>query len=218
MQNCSGLELTLSDQKIPSVLYKRFSSEQYARNFLNGEIRFGSLKYFKELEAIYNNTSGDRYEGGRVSQADGAIVSIQDPKTGLWHPIKSSKGEFFHSLNNTENYFISCFSYELNEAQNMYGEYLVTIKNPIEFYARVNNKFKMPSHTFFKKIDYYDRNIVNEPFSQLDDLCFLKEKKFASDYEFRLMIGPIQNDSDEVRYYNIGSIEDIALLSLQNPR
>ncbi|GEM_PF-4106170 len=203
---------------LPKILFKRFAREEFARKFLTGEIRFGSLRYFIDLEKSKNHSSGDKYEGGRVSDASGATMSIQDPATGEWRPIKFINAEFFHSLNNVDQYFISCFSHTICQQQEKYGDYLVTIIDPESLYDRIQQRFKKPSHISFKRVIYYDRLKADDPFSEIDDLCFLKENKHSSDFEFRLLIGPLQNEGKDVRFYNIGSIDDIAFLSFRGKR
>jgi hypothetical protein len=90
-------------------LYKYYSEKKWAESFLDGELLFRSLSYFRDLED--ENVRQDQNEGTAVFRPeDGLIINnLTQGKTSLF------PGYAFESAANQEEIFVFCLSRLLSD-------------------------------------------------------------------------------------------------------
>lgn len=91
------------------TLYKYFSERKWAEAFLNGEVLFRSLSYFRDLED--NNVRQDQNEGVAIFRPEGGlIINNITQKTTLTLP-----GHAVESAAKQEEIFVFCVSGSLTD-------------------------------------------------------------------------------------------------------
>ena len=90
-------------------LYKYFTERKWAEAFLDGEILFRSLAYFRDYED--ENVRKDKGEGNSIYKpAEGLLVTNQTQGKTLTLP-----GYAFEATANQEEIFVFCTSRSLND-------------------------------------------------------------------------------------------------------
>ena len=90
-------------------LYKYFSERKWAEAFINGEVLFRSLSYFRDYED--NNVREDQNEGRAIYRPEGGlIVNNQTQGTTFILP-----GHAVESAAKQEEIFVFCLSRSLND-------------------------------------------------------------------------------------------------------
>lgn len=115
-------------QSIPNLLFKSFEKVEYAESFIAGNVRFSTLKYFREIEDVRRR---DKTEGVGQAQVDGEMLIVDlDMKT-----ISSQPGvESLIVATNLSEHFICCFSVcepdHFNDLPRKFGRYCVRVNSP----------------------------------------------------------------------------------------
>lgn len=88
-------------------LYKYFSERKWAEAFINGEVLFRSLSYFRDYED--NNAREDPNEGTSICRPEGGLI-INNQTQGT---ISTLPGYAFESTAKQEEIFVFCLSRSL---------------------------------------------------------------------------------------------------------
>lgn len=173
---------------LPDLLFRNFGHEEHAQEFIGGQLRLKTLSYYRRLESKGDHR-GDQGDGTIVDPMDGKTLKIQDPKTGVWHPIKITSGEMKVSAKYPETILISCYSVVPTAAR--YGSFQVEISDVREFIARIGSG--ADCHRLgWGQVEYSDRFDLPFDLNVVCDSARLwrcKRTRFADDKEFRLMVG-----------------------------
>lgn len=188
-------------------LYKYFSNEKYAEDFLDGDLLFRSLSYFHDLED--GNVRGDEGEGiSKYRPQTGLVINNLTQKTSLVLNDFS-----FTSGVQQDEIFIFCLS--MAHADRLYDEFhavaCVEIKDIYAFCRRVQNS--LPQGASFPavqpnrprighKIEYYDELEGASPRWALPDrIAVSKLRRYAWQEEFRLAF----SITDAFRFENVST-------------
>ncbi len=135
--------------------YKFFSERRWAEAFLDGELRFRSLAYFRDYEdCAGSQVVGDHYEGTRASMPEGGVI-LRARTTG--QVGKFTEPWAFNALVSAEEIFVYCVS-------NSYSELLVRafnalacieIFNKAAFFGRLTPALPLDAKLVSGAVEYY---------------------------------------------------------------
>jgi hypothetical protein len=209
-------------------VYKYFSEHKYAEAFLDGQMLFRSLAYFRDNE---DAVRGDEYEGTSTFLPDGGIVvSNQTQGTTFTLPMA------FESSVKAYEIFVYCTSRTLSA--NVAGQFnavtCVEVRNvkalctrirstlpstatfrarPVEYYSRnqdCNPRWALPDHIATSKLDYWaSQDEYRFLFSFTDALGF---EKVALRLVSRKGRPDPKTDEHIDHFLSIGSVRDICVL------
>lgn len=173
-------------------LYKYFSERTWAETFLNGEVLFRSLAYFRDQED--NNVRGDQDEGTAIFRPKGGLV-IDNQTQGKTFTFRHHS---FESTANQEEIFVFCTSRSLKEElrEKFSAVVCVEILNIKAFCARIENA--LPPNAKFpgplgrprigRSVEYYDESEGgNRRWALPDVIATSKRNDYAWQDEFRLV-------------------------------
>jgi hypothetical protein len=164
-------------------LFKYFSERRWAEAFLNGEILFRSLSYFRAYED--EEVRGDRYEGVSVFRPEGGL-KINNLTQGRTMVLQDHA---FESAANQDEIFVFCSS--LSPSDDLRKRFKATtcieVRNIKTFCERVKAALP-PNATFWgQKVEYYDHTEGNNPRWALPETIIMsKLKHYAWQREYRL--------------------------------
>ncbi len=156
--------------------YRYFSQVEWAEKFMDGELRFRSLSYFKQIED--GEVRGDLREGSVSYQPQGGLVGNNQTQGKAFN---LPDGSYFDSGVKTEEIFILCASnsmtdelrvrfeakacvqiYRPNNLRDRIGYELprtATLRaEPVVYYSPINEpgpKWAFPDMIAFSKVDGY---------------------------------------------------------------
>lgn len=174
-------------------LYKYFSERKWAEAFINGEVLFRSLSYFRDYED--NNVREDQNEGTSIFRPeDGLIVNNLTQGTTFTLP-----GQAFESAAKQEEIFIFCVSRSLTDElrERFKAVACVEILNIGAFCDRIEMAL-LPSKATFpgrpgrkrigQRVEYYQETEAGNPRWALPDMIATsKLDNYAWQDEFRLV-------------------------------
>ena len=163
-------------------LFKYFTKPQYAEAFLNGEMLFRSLAYFRDYEDAIR---GDEYEGTSAYRpADGLVINNLTQRTTFALQMA------FESSVKAKEIFVYCVSRTLSRelAEEFGAVACVEITN----IARLCNRVEaaLPSTAAFKarRVEYYSpADLVGARWALPDDIATSKLDGFRRQDEFRII-------------------------------
>jgi hypothetical protein len=172
-------------------LYKYFSQLEYAESFLDGDLLFRSLSYFRDYEE--NSVRGDKEEGMSVFRPErGLIVNNLTQNTTFTLPNFS-----FASAARQNEILVFCMSRTFSPRlrEEFSAAACVEILDPTSFCARVERA--LPATVTFPaphgrarlghKVDYYDATETGDPRWALPaQIATSKLRRYAWQDEFRL--------------------------------
>lgn len=125
----------------PSPLYKAFTEEDYARDFLErGILIMRPLGYFREIEDLKRK---DKDEGeGRVTIVKPRPVVELDPESGQILSIRQVTGEVFFGTASTNPCYLYCFSgpqVDVDQLARKYGPYLLRVNQPNRLVSEIRS-------------------------------------------------------------------------------
>lgn len=209
-------------------VYKYFTRLEHAQSFLDGNILFRSLAYFRDIE---DAGRGDEYEGtSKFRPVEGLTIYNQTRQTTSVVPFA------FESSANAREIFVYCVSrtFGMDVARQFNAVACVEITNIPALCGRI--KKALPSTATFKagRVEYYPETQGGTPRWALPDMIALsKLDKWASQNEYRFVFSltdaldfeKVQcqltsrktrrdpNPEEHICYpLNIGSLRDIAVL------
>jgi len=173
-------------------LYKYFSERRWAEAFLDGQLLFRSLAYFRDHEE--KGTRGDENEGRSLFHPDGGLV-VNNETQGKTFTLP---GHALASTANQEEIFVFCVSRSLSDQlRDEFGAGLyVEILNIPEFCAQIESALPSqatlpgrPGHTRIgHRVAYYRESEAASPRWALPDLIATsKLQRYARQDEFRLV-------------------------------
>jgi hypothetical protein len=174
------------------TLYKYFSERKWAEAFLDGNILFRSLAYFRDFED--QQVRGDLNEGSAIYRPDGGLVITNHTqgwtRTFLDHAFESSAKQ--------EDIFVFCLSRSFSdEIQKKFAaRFSVEVMNIASFCRRV--VAALPTNATFpgaightrigNNVEYYDPTEGGSPLWALPDkIAISKGNAYAWQNEFRLV-------------------------------
>ena len=199
----------------PSPLYKAFSEEKHARDFLErGILIMRSLSYFRETEDLKRK---DKDEGeGRVKIVRQRPVIEYELASGKFLAASQQLGEVFFGTASTNPCYLYCFTGPEVDvdylAAGKYGQYVLRIDEPNALVSEIASCLErhpdMPNTMWLYCIPVrYDRDqLVGElpesaSHERLMMSCGQKDNRDCGDCEYRLVLRlPVPYDPpDEIR-------------------
>lgn len=173
-------------------LYKYFTDRRWAEVFLNGELLFRSLAYFRDYED--QSVRGDRQEGVPIFRPAGGLI-VNNLTQGRTFTLP---GHAFEATSKQEEIFVFCTSRSLNDdmSQRLDAVACVEILDIPPFCARV--EAALPEGATFpgrpgrtrigRRVEYYRETDSCSPRWALPDLIATsKSAGYAWQDEFRLV-------------------------------
>jgi hypothetical protein len=173
-------------------LYKYFTDRKWAEAFLDGELRFRSLSYFRDYED--ENVRGDEKEGTAVFRpTDGLIINNLTQGRTMTLPNHS-----FESTASQEEILVYCLSRSLTDElrRRFNAVACVEVLKTRPFFARVEVALPsdavfpgMPSHTRIgHRVEYYDEaEGGNARWALPDVIAISKANRYSWQDEYRLV-------------------------------
>ena len=170
-------------------LYKYFSDRKWADAFLDGEVLFRSLSYFRDYED--ENVRGDTYEG----------TAVYRPKEGLLTHNQTQgksillKDYSFESTANQDEIYVFCTSRSLSgELRERFAAVVcIEIHKISSFCARIERavvEVALPATATFRagRVVYYNQSEGGDPRWALPDrIALSKFESYRWQDEFRLL-------------------------------
>jgi hypothetical protein len=163
-------------------VYKYFSEQEHAEAFLDGQMLFRSLTYFRDNE---DAVRGDEYEGTSKFLPDGGLV-VHNQTQGTTFTLQMA----FESSVKAREIFVYCVSRTLSSdlARHFNAVACVEITKVATLCARI--QAALPSTATFKarRVDYYSQAQGGDPrwalpddiaTSKLDHWAFQDEHRFV---------------------------------------
>lgn len=173
-------------------LYKYYSERKWADAFLDGELLFRSLSYFRDFED--KNVRQDQNEGTAIFRPEGGLI-VNNLTQGTTFTLP---GRSFESAANQEEIFVFCASRSLtDELRKRFGAVVcVEILNIGSFCARIEAALP-PKATFpgrrgrtriGQRVEYYqEAEGGNRRWALPDVIAASKFDSYAWQDEFRLV-------------------------------
>lgn len=180
----------------PSVIYKVFNNKSYARDFLNGKIRFANIYYYKNIE---DNKRKD------ISEGTGHVIYNNTPRQSMFA---------------SNEIFIFCFHKSLEAAlESNFGDIIVEIKKPKELADNISLWLSKQNDKYYGgiegiEIEYnYSHKVTKEPDSlEMSKLTYgQKPDSFYKEDEFRFVFIK-ESTKEEFIVINIESTHNISIL------
>ncbi len=122
---------------LPSSLLRFFHEEEFARQFVAGEARFGILEYYRRIE----DSRRDESEGeSSVYFRAKAPQLIIDRKTGRTIDVTESDENIHSTVVSLNPYYVLCTSHpevNITTLAGKYGRFMVRIDSPLVLLERV---------------------------------------------------------------------------------
>lgn len=163
--------------------YRYFSEAKWAEAFIDGELRFRSLSYFKQIED--GQVRGDFWEGNISFQPKGGLVGHNQTQV---KDFNLPEGSYFDSGVKSEEIFILCASNSMNdELRNRFeAKACVQILRPNNLRDRIGWELPRTATLRAEPVVYYSP--INEPgpkWAFPDMIAFSKIDAYAWQDEFR---------------------------------
>lgn len=192
------------DARLPNSLLRFENQEEHALNIIAGQLRFGSLTYFRSNEGAH----GDRAEG---------LVSFK------WN-LKSGRNIQYRGRS-MNDYYIFCTTHpEVNLLlmTNKYGKFVVHIHNPQELLARIkvawrDHEFAFADNAVVTSVEY-NKDELHKPNQELRAppryAYSQKHMSYSDDHEFRYVLpcSDAKRTLDDHLTLDVGDCRDIACL------
>lgn len=188
----------------------RYLEKKYMKTFLDGQIRFRSLAYYRDLEK--DGARDDRFEGALVFQPEGGLQG-----TNVTTGNHIDFGDLaLHSRADVDWIYAACFSNVLSEElfRRFKADACVEIIAPDQFISRIRKAIRKLLGTSASKemiansVEYYGHDeLPKEAWALPKKIIFRKNTSFAWQEEFR------------IAYPTNGSFEfEGVKLTLEDPR
>ena len=214
---------------------KFFEQEEWANQFLAGDLYLNTLHYFKTQESSDTADRGDPTEATSLwLQPRDTIMTLRVPKLNLQTVIteKDLAAPIQASSKFHENLHIFCLTapatdtpiVESGAISNLdvihpqlridqkcfrMGKFAVAVP-AISFLEQLRTTLKnrqLPAS--YKMVTYYDESTFSGPFAH-DDIAFRKQKRFTYQREWRLCVN-FRNETDSPRRLSIGRLPETSI-------
>lgn len=165
------------------ALYKYFSERRWADQFLEGEILFRSLSYFRAYE---DQVRGDVNEGASVYRPPQGLI-IHNQTRGTTSVLPNSA---FVSAAKQNEIFVFCLSRANSAAlaEEFKAVTCVEVRDIPSFCSRVEAALPQGATFLAKRVVYYDSAEGGDPRWALPDrIAISKLKSYEQQQEFRLV-------------------------------
>jgi hypothetical protein len=165
-------------------LYKYFTERKWADAFLDGEMLFRSLAYFRDYED--ENVRKDKDEGTAVFRsADGLVINNRTQRTTF-----TLAGYAFESTANQEEIFVFCTSRSRTEElrERLEAVVCVEILKIPTFCERITRALPANATTRAGRVEYYDHGeSPNTRWALPDQIAMSKFRTYEWQDEFRFV-------------------------------
>jgi len=157
----------------PDVVYRAFADKKHMDDFLRGNIRFGSLSLYRELE---DDTRRDNLEGISHVSHDG--LDHHGAMPGTW-------------------VYVLCCSVSLDAiCKSGFGSYIVQIRNPRALAEELTKKLVLRPEMFYEGVEGvlvkyskgHKATAMPTPFDLIRLSYSQKPHRFLGDEEFRFVV------------------------------
>jgi hypothetical protein len=165
-------------------LFKYFSERHWADAFLEGQVLFRSLSYFRDYED--QEIRGDRNEGVSIFRPEGGLTinNITQGKTVVL------RNHAFESTTNQDEIFVFCASKSLNDElrERFKAIACVEILNIKALCERVKGALPTNANFWGRQVEYYDHTEGGNPRWALPEkIAVSKLRCYAWQREYRLV-------------------------------
>jgi hypothetical protein len=165
-------------------LYKYFTDHKWADAFLNGEVLFRSLSYFRDYED--KDVRGDCKEGVSVFRPEGGLIITNHTQGRTF----TSPDSAFEAITNQKDIFAFCVSRSLTDelCKTFEAAACVEILKIPTLCERI--KRALPGSATFRagRVEYYDPNDAPNPRWALpDQIALSKFEGYKWQKEFRFL-------------------------------
>jgi hypothetical protein len=186
-------------------LYKYYSERKWAEAFLDGQILFRSLSYFRDYED--KKIRGDQNEGTAIFRPEGGLI-VNNKTQGKTFTLP---GHSFKSTAKQEEIFVFCASRSLtDELREKFGAVVcVEIMKIKTLCERI--KAALPPKSTFRgqRVEYYQETEGNSPRWALPDkIATSKLDCYAWQQEYRLLF--CLTDALDFEKVNLHLVQDNA--------
>jgi hypothetical protein len=165
-------------------IFKYFSERKWADAFLDGDVLFRSLSYFRDYEE--QEVRGDKYEGtSKFRPAGGLVVNNQTQRTTF-----ILKNFSFQSTVNTDEVLVFCSSRSFTERlrQKFKARACVEILEIKAFCEIVRDALPSGASFFASRVQYYPETEVSNPRWALPEkIAVSKLDQYRWQNEYRLV-------------------------------
>jgi hypothetical protein len=181
---------------VPSSLLRFFHEEEFARQFVAGEIRFGILEYYRRIE----DSRRDESEGqSSVYFKVKAPQLIIERKTGRTIDVKESDENIHSTVVSLNRYYILCTSHpeaNISHLVRKYGRFVVRINSPLVLRERLKRAWQthdlaLDDCAFIAPVEY-TKDELRDPgplFLSPPELVYSqKSRSYEEDREYRYLL------------------------------
>jgi len=186
------------------MLRRAFETEEYARQFMAGDIRFGLLQYYRQMEG----RRGDETEGEGYFQWN---LNATNPDL---HNVN-------YSLSSLEPYYVLCCSHpEVCKCHltKEFGSFIVCINDPLRLLDRIctiwNGDDRASFPPFITPALYNKGELVEPHFAPPCLVYAQKPPSYSQDREYRYVLEckPEAKQKDDFLTLKVGACTDICSL------
>ena len=162
---------------VPNTLQRAFQNEEYARQFIAGDIRFGLLQHYREMEGCRQ----DKTEGRAALR-----LNLQAENPDL--------NNVCYSLSSLIPYYILCTSHPAVCKRDLtkFGSFIVSINEPLRLLERIrtawNNDDRALHPAFITPVLYNKGDLVDPAPFFFEPSCLTYTQKppsYSPDREYR---------------------------------
>jgi hypothetical protein len=210
--------------EFPPVLYRSFSKEQYAREFVDeGKLRIRPLEYYRYIE---DNERRDATEGNGQCHYSGEVERVALDENGDVLRVEPTAGEIHLTTSISNIVFIYCCSFppegNIDKLPGHFGDHTVEISDPLQFFHDMAEASSQFSELMVANVEVgevvYDKGKVLDRKPTTEETfgmsIFQKPSQFSVEHEFRIaiMTGLVEYDRDGFIDLNIGRSLEYATL------
>jgi len=165
-------------------LHKYFTKRKWADAFLDGEILFRSLSFFRDYED--KRVRGDQKEGTSIFRPEGGLI-VTNYTQGTTFTMPNSA---FEAITNQEEIFVSCASRSLIDELRKEFESVVCVEilKTQTLCARIQRA--LPTNATFRagRVEYYhQKDAPNPRWALPDQIALSKFESYKWQDEFRFL-------------------------------
>jgi hypothetical protein len=181
---------------VPSTLLRFFETEEYARQFVAGQVRFGLLEHYRTVERSRRDVSEGRASFDWALRAPQVIINSQ---TGQIVGHARSNQNIHYTGSSQNPYYILCAShFEVNTSAlaTKFGRFIVCINDPVALLERIKagwqkHDWSLENSAFITPVEYNKDGLL-EPDPCLwapPHLCYSqKPESFREEREYRYLL------------------------------
>jgi hypothetical protein len=191
---------------VPDTLFRAFAKEEYAREFLMGNLRFGLLQYYGQMEDCRRDeTEGRASIRWNLKDEDPTLSNVTYSGTSL------------------NLYYALCTSAPAGTSEvTKFGAFVVQIHKPLVLLERICNTWesdpRASGEAFIVPVLYNKDELVDPPPYFIAPPCLVyaqKPVKYSPEAEYRYMVScKVGTKEEQFLSLQIGPCDDICSLLL----